>query len=123
MWSNRTIRPKRNCCSEEVQEYIKNAKALIFPSRWYEVAPLTILEAQALGIPAIVSDVSVAKEFIKNPETFTFKSDDIKDLKEKILLYEKSDINHTSKELKKIFKQEYLKLNYKDSIIRVYEEI
>lgn len=109
--------------SEEVQEYIKNAKALIFPSRWYEVAPLTVLEAQALGIPTIVSDVSVAKEFIKNPEAFTFKCDDIEDLKEKILLYEKSDINHTSKEIKKVFNQEYLKLNYKDSIIRVYEEI
>lgn len=109
--------------SEEVQEYIKNAKALIFPSRLYETAGLTVLEAQALGIPTIVSDISVAKEFIKNPEVFTFKCNDIEDLKEKILLYEKSDINNISKEIKKVFNQEYLKFNYKESIIRVYEEI
>lgn len=48
---------------EEVKEYMKNAKALIFTSRWYETAGLTVLEAQALGIPCIVNEKCAAGEF------------------------------------------------------------
>ena len=49
---------------EEVKKYMKGAKALIFPSRWYETAGLTVLEAQALGIPCIVSKNCAASEFL-----------------------------------------------------------
>ena len=51
--------------NEEVKAYMKKAKALIFPSKWYETAGLTVLEAQALGLPCIVSNNCAAKEFIR----------------------------------------------------------
>ena len=41
----------------EVKQYMKGARTLIFPSRWYEGAPLTPLEAMQYGIPCIVSNV------------------------------------------------------------------
>lgn len=50
---------------DEVKEYMKGAKALIFPSRWYETAGLSVLEAQSIGIPAIVSKYCAASEFIE----------------------------------------------------------
>ena len=54
----------------EVKEYMKGARALIFPSRWYEGAPLTPLEAMQYGIPCLVSNVSAAKDYCKSfPET------------------------------------------------------
>lgn len=69
--------------SEEVKEYMKNAKALIFPSRWYETAGLTILEAQSLGIPCFVSNNCAGKEFIENNiNGIIFK--DVEDLKLKL---------------------------------------
>ena len=43
---------------------MKKAKALIFPSLLYEGAPLTIFEAQSLGLPVIVSKYSNGKDFI-----------------------------------------------------------
>ena len=48
----------------DVKKYMKNSKCLVFPSKWYETAGLTVIEAQTLGIPAIVSKNCAASEFI-----------------------------------------------------------
>jgi glycosyltransferase involved in cell wall biosynthesis len=45
-----------------VTNRLANARALVFPSLWYENAPLVVSEAAALGVPAIVADTSAAKE-------------------------------------------------------------
>ncbi|MCI8362658.1 MAG: glycosyltransferase family 4 protein [Clostridia bacterium] len=74
--------------SEQVIEYMKNARALIFPSLWYECAPLTILEALSIGLPCIVSDECAAVEFIKEGITgVNFKRNSAEDLKDKIKLF------------------------------------
>jgi glycosyltransferase involved in cell wall biosynthesis len=55
--------------SHEVAAQMERARALVFPSLWYEVQPLVILEAAARGIPAIVPDTSAARELIVHGET------------------------------------------------------
>ena len=45
---------------------MRQARALIFPSLWYEGQPLTVLEAKALGTPAIISDGCAARESISD---------------------------------------------------------
>ena len=50
---------------DEVKKYMRGARALIFPSRCYETAGLTILEAQTLGIPSIVCANCAGKEFVE----------------------------------------------------------
>lgn len=50
----------------EVKKYMKGAKALIFPSKWYETAGLTVLEAQTIGLPCIVNKNTAASEFIED---------------------------------------------------------
>ena len=65
--------------TKEVKEYMKNAKALVFPSRWYETAGLTILEAQAVGIPCIVSKNCAGIEFLDYDSGYVFEN--IEDLK------------------------------------------
>jgi glycosyltransferase involved in cell wall biosynthesis len=44
----------------QVRDLMLRARALVFPSRWYEGQPLTVQEAQSLGLPVIASDVSAA---------------------------------------------------------------
>ena len=80
---------------DEVKTYMKGARALIFPSRWYEGAPLTPLEAMQYGVPCIASNCSAASEYIKN-ENLIFEVEN-EDIKRKILLYEKN-IKFYSKE-------------------------
>lgn len=54
---------------EKVTECLKAARALVFPSLWYETEGLSVIEAAALGVPAIVSDTSAARMSIANGVT------------------------------------------------------
>jgi glycosyltransferase involved in cell wall biosynthesis len=66
---------------DEVQTQLDSARCLVFPSLWYETYGLTVSEAAARGVPAIVSDVSAAAERIKNNVTgWVFESGDEADL-------------------------------------------
>ena len=60
---------------------MRAARALIFPSLWYEGQPLTVLEAKAMGTPVIVSDVCAGREAIADGITgLWFRSGDAADL-------------------------------------------
>lgn len=66
---------------DEVQAQLDSARCLVFPSLWYETYGLTVAEAAARGVPAIVSDVSAAAERIEDNVTgWRFKSGDEADL-------------------------------------------
>lgn len=52
--------------SQEVKEYMKKARALVIPSRWYEAAPLTPIEALQYGIPIISSDCNATIDYLKS---------------------------------------------------------
>ena len=50
-----------------MKEYILQARALVFPSVWYEGAPLTIPEVMGgYCLPCIVSDCSAGKDYIQH---------------------------------------------------------
>lgn len=108
--------------SDEVKEYMKGARALIFPSRCYEAAPLTNIEALLLGIPSLVSNNCAASDVSneKNENGLTFECN-VESLKECIQDFEnKSSINIYESRLKIIEdrKQYYTNLikNYYDII-------
>jgi len=71
----------------EVRNYFRSARALVFPSLLYEAQPLVVLEAAALGVPAIVPDQCAAKEAV-DPEVtgLWFRTGDLSDLREKIAI-------------------------------------
>lgn len=65
----------------KVQAIMRAAKALVFPSLWYEGQPLTVLEAKALGVPVIVADQCAGRDEIEDGVTgLWFKSGDVDDL-------------------------------------------
>ena len=45
-------------------EILKQARALVFPSTWYETGGLVVLEALAQGIPVIASRITAPADFI-----------------------------------------------------------
>jgi len=65
--------------ASDVKKYMKNSKALIIPSRWYEAAPLTPLEALQYGIPIITSSCNATIDYLntKNGESFNIKNKEL----------------------------------------------
>ena len=52
-----------------VRRSLRQARALVFPSVWYEGQPLTALESLAVGTPVVVSDICAAREAVQHGVT------------------------------------------------------
>jgi glycosyltransferase involved in cell wall biosynthesis len=48
----------------EVPALIREARAVLLPSRWYEAQPRVILEAYAAGVPVVASDIGALPEAV-----------------------------------------------------------
>ena len=64
----------------QINERLKKARALIFPTLWYEGSPLTVPEVQAHGIPCIVTDCSSAVDDIVQGENGEIVQANVADL-------------------------------------------
>jgi glycosyltransferase involved in cell wall biosynthesis len=51
---------------EEIRQHLRKARALVFPTLWYETLGLVVIEAAAAGVPAIVSDQCAATDYIRH---------------------------------------------------------
>lgn len=66
---------------EALHEQIRSARAVVLPSEWYENAPMSVLEAYALGKPVIGARIGGIPEQVEEGQTgFTFSSGDVDDL-------------------------------------------
>ena len=69
----------------ELKEIVANALCVCLPSEWYENGPYSIMEAQALGRPAIVSDYGGLPELVEDGRTgYITKAGNVIDLTGKI---------------------------------------
>jgi len=68
---------------EELKSLVGAARAIILPSQWYENAPMSILEAYAIGKIVIAANIGGIPEMILDGETgFLFKSGNVEELAE-----------------------------------------
>jgi glycosyltransferase involved in cell wall biosynthesis len=78
--------------TEGVRAELRQARALVMPSLWYETFGLVVLEASAVGVPAIVADTSTARDLVVDGETgLHFRGGDEDDLASKLELL-KNDV-------------------------------
>lgn len=54
---------------DKLTSFMANAKAFIVPSIWYENCPLSILEAECMGVPVVTMNNGGMAELIKDGET------------------------------------------------------
>lgn len=83
---------------EQVQRYLREAGALVFPSIWYEGQPLTVLEAKALGTPVIVSDGCAGRDCIADGvDGLWFRRNDADNLAEALGRFATVDVDAMSR--------------------------
>ena len=70
---------------EEILVLMRGARVLVFPSLWYEGAPMTIVEAFACGLPVIASNLGSMAETVTHEKTgLLFDPGDAADLARKV---------------------------------------
>lgn len=112
--------------SNEVMEYLKNSKAMIFSTKLYEGAPLSILEATSVGVPVIAPNTCAAVEFISEGVNGLIYDGNIglESLKKTINKYEKMDINDISnKTYENYWENPYDNERYYNELMKYYGEI
>jgi glycosyltransferase involved in cell wall biosynthesis len=68
-----------------VNDFLKKARFLVFPSKLYEGLPMTILEAFSCGVPVIASDLASRVGIIRDSETgLLYSSNDPTNLASKV---------------------------------------
>ena len=69
----------------KVIEYLKKARFLVLPSKWYEGFPRVLVEAMACGVPSVVSNIGSMKKIITDRYSgLHFEVNKADDLAEKI---------------------------------------
>lgn len=65
---------------------LRNARALVFPSRWYETFGLTVHEALACGVPVVVADCTAASDAVTPGfNGFHFRQGDAESLRQAMI--------------------------------------
>ena len=93
---------------QELNEIIAQAKFIVAPSLWYENYPLSVLEAYALGVPALVADSGGLPEMIPaRDKKFIFSPGDSRELTRKIkFLWENEDsVNQMGEKVKQFIEK------------------
>lgn len=109
---------------EEKNRLIMQGKALLFPSLWYEGAPLTILEMKSYGIPCIVPDRCAAEEEVEDGKTgFIFKSGDLQSFEDAILKFEKCNKFQMQQNILHNFNpEEYSIKKHVNQLVKIYKD-
>ena len=106
-------------------DLLKKSKALLFPSKWYEGMPRTILEAFSTGTPVISTDLDNINEIVADHYNgLHFSNGDPKSLSERIMYFESyGDRPMLVKNARSTFEEKYTyKTNYQQ-LIKIYEEL
>jgi glycosyltransferase involved in cell wall biosynthesis len=108
-----------------LHDEIKNSMFLVIPSEWYENNPRTVIEAFALGKPAVGARIGGIPELVQDWETgLTYASGDANDLKEKItLMVDRQDkISQMGKNARKLVEQKFNADIHYQNLIKIYKK-
>jgi glycosyltransferase involved in cell wall biosynthesis len=111
---------------EAVAAGLRSARALVFPSLWYETFGLTVHEALAAGVPVVVSDNTVSAHAVEHGVTgLHFRSGDVADLARQLAqLSDATTARRMGREAYRVYWQAPLTLErHVAELLRVYRRV
>ena len=82
----------------DLRNYIRNARAVVVPSEWFENCPMSVLEAKAEGTPVIGAKIGGIPELIRDGrDGFIFTPGNVDSLAEKLdkmMLLDRSQLSY-----------------------------
>ena len=108
----------------QVLNLMQRAQVLVFPSIWYEGFPLTLAEAFACGLPAIVPNLGSMAEIVTPGVTgFHFIPQSSLDLLKTLRSALSNDLNQLSHHASQVYHSHYTgSLNY-DRLMSIYQTL
>ena len=110
----------------EIEELLKTARCLVFPSNWYECQPLVVLECMAKGIPCISSKNCASSEsVVENTTGLLFLNNNLTDLKKNLTKSQDDNyIKILSENAYKLYWSKTYKIDeYVLKLINIYNEV
>lgn len=112
---------------EALHEAVRGARAVVLPSEWYENAPMSVLEAYALGKPVIGARIGGIPELLRENETgFGFVSGDEMSLSTTLLATAAcpdTKIEQMGRDARKWVESKFTMAAYRESVINTYAEL
>ena len=112
---------------DDLWDLVKNAAVIVMPSRCYENAPYSVLEAMSLGQVVIAPRLGGLPDMIKDGETgYLYKAGDSNDLAMVIkkVINNPQDINKKiGQQASKVVKERHGREIYYQSLMKIYQRI
>lgn len=111
----------------ELQETVRGARAVVMPSEWYENAPMSILEAYAMGKPVLGARIGGIPELIRENDTgMCFQSGNVADLARTLMEVRSrkdTDLAAMGRRGRQWVEQEFTAAMYEQKMLAAYNDL
>jgi len=112
---------------ERLHDAVRSVRAVVLPSEWYENAPMSVLEAYALGKPVIGARIGGIPELLRHEETgLEFESDNASSLASALCAMRgrpDAQIVEMGRSGRRWVEDEFTATLYRDRILEIYREL
>ncbi len=112
--------------NEQIRQKMYEARALVFPSLWYEGLPMTIIEAYATGTPVIASRLGAMSTVVTDGKNgLHFEAGNVDELRAKAMLLSANDDlrNQLGQQARADYQEYYSPEQNFRQLERIYREV
>lgn len=115
------------CSGDKLWDLIRNARAIVLPSQWYENAPISVLEAYASGKPVIGARIGGIPEMLEEDKTgYLFESGNRVELSgklEKVKNLPDDTVSNMGKAAREYVSTTFTAQRYMDDMLALYRSL